>query len=105
MKKNEDFKYITDVNYLLNLLYSLYEKYIGSRKPIDGECRYVLRFYNDGVSIRDKRHKRPIIAFYGPYDYGAKFIFKNYNDMEYFYSKYYNLFNMIEKNGRMHMIY
>ena len=25
MKKNEDFKYITDVNYLLTLLYSLYD--------------------------------------------------------------------------------
>ena len=99
MKKNEDFKYITDVNYLLNLLYSLYEKYIGLWKPIDGEYRYILCFYNDGVSIRDKRYKRQIIAFYGPYDYGFKFVFKDYNNMEYFYSKYYNLFNMIEKMG------
>ena len=96
MKKNEDFKYITDVNYLLNLLYSLYKKYIGSWQPIDGEDRYVLRFYNDGVSIRDKRYKRPIIAFCGPYDYGSKFVFKDYVDMEYFYSKYYNLLNIIE---------
>lgn len=99
MEKNKDFEYITDINYLLNLLYSLYEKYIGSWKPIDGECRYVLRFYNDGVSIRNKRYKRPIIAFYGPYDHGSKFVFKYYVDMEYFYSKYYNLFNMIEKMG------
>ena len=46
MKKNEDFKYITDVNYLLTLLYFLYEKYIGLWKPADGEYRYVLHFNN-----------------------------------------------------------
>ena len=84
------------LNYLINLLSSFYNKYIGDWKPKDGESRFTLRFYNDGRNIGSKRQ---IIAFDTPYNCGGKFIFKNYNDMKYFYSRYYNLFDMIKKKG------